>query len=398
MKIGILIAGLFPYGAERAAIRLAQGMKERGMDVSILVTDAPPPIRVENVPVIPMLHGEKLNLFQEFLYAPIQYIRLRRLIKKEKFDILISFMERANIFNLTLAGSHRRILTVHIYLKRNFKETGVLRRVFTKIFYTLFLHRAERVLCVSKASMDDFANTFHIKPDKLGVIYNPCDIKHLLSLAQEPIEAQYRRLFERDVIINVGRFDKQKGQWYLIRAFKKILNTISDVRLILLGDGELRGYAESLANDLGIRDKVHFLGFQQNPLKFMSRATVFSFPSLWEGYPVALVEALICKAAIVAADCKSGPRELLAPDTDFSQVAEGIEKAKYGILTPPFDGEFKDAQAPLTKEESILAEALLLLLQDTSLRVRYKQVSCQRIDAFRTERIIEEWMDLLKTL
>ena len=78
MKIGILIAGLVPYGAERAAIRLAQGMKEMGIDVSILVTDAPPLIRVENVPVIPMLHGEKLNLFQEFLYAPLQYIRLRR--------------------------------------------------------------------------------------------------------------------------------------------------------------------------------------------------------------------------------------------------------------------------------------------------------------------------------
>ncbi len=398
MKIGILTAGLVPYGAERAAIRLAQGMKERGIDVSILVADAPPPIRVENVPVIPILHGEKLNLFQEFLYAPLQYVRLRRLIKKEKFDIIISFMERANIFNLTLAGSHRRILTVHIYLTRNFKESGVLRRIFTKIFYTLFLHRADRVLCVSKASMDDFASIFHIKPDKLGVIYNPCDIEHLLSLAQEPIEAQYRKLFEGDVIINVGRFNKQKGQWYLIRAFKKILNTIPDVRLVFLGDGELQGCMEKLANDLGIMDKVHFLGFQQNPLKFVSRATVFSFPSLWEGYPVALVEALICGMPIVSADCKSGPRELLAPDTHFSRTTEGIEQGQFGILTPPFDGEFKDADSPLTQEESTLAEALLLLLQDNSLRERYKQVSCQRIDAFRTERIIEEWMDLLKNL
>jgi glycosyltransferase involved in cell wall biosynthesis len=177
-----------------------------------------------------------------------------------------------------------------------------------------------------------------------------------------------------------------------------MLSTISDVRLVFLGDGELRGYAEKLTNDLGIVDKVHFLGFQQNPFKFMSRATVFSFPSLWEGFPVALVEALICKAAVVAADCKSGPRELLAPDTDFSRTAQGIEKAEYGILIPPFDGKFKDADSPLTKEESTLAEALLLLLQDSSLRERYKQVSCQRIDAFRTDRIIDEWMDLLKNV
>ncbi len=74
------------------------------------------------------------------------------------------------------------------------------------------------------------------------------------------------------------------------------------------------------------------------------------------------------------------------------------KQGQFGILTPPFDGEFKDADSPLTKEESILAEALLLLLQDNSLRERYKQVSCQRIDAFRTERIIEEWMDVFKNL
>lgn len=396
MNIAILIAGLVPYGAQRAAIRLAEGIKEGGIDVSILVTDAPSPISVKNVPVISMLHGENLNLFQEFLYAPLQYIRLHRLIKKEKFDIIISFMERANIFNLTLVGNHRRILTVHNYLKRNLIENGFLRRIFTKIFYTLFLHRADQVFCVSKVSMDDFANTFHIKPDKLGVIYNPCDIEQIQSLAQEPIEAQYHKLFEGNVIINVGRFHKQKGQWYLIRAFKEVLKTIPDVRLVFLGTGELQSYAEKLASDLGITDKVHFLGFQQNPLKFVSQATVFAFPSLWEGFPVALVEALICKVAVVAADCKSGPRELLAPNTNPSHVAQGIEQSEYGVLTPPFDGEFKDADSPLAKEELILADALLLLLQDNSLRERYKQASCQRIEVFRTDRIVQEWMSLLK--
>jgi len=398
MKIGILIASLTPYGAEIAAIRLGEGLKERGMHVSILVTDAPPPMRVENVPVIPILHGGNLNLFQEFLYAPVQYIRLHRLIKKEKIDILISFMERANIFNLTLPGKHRRILTVHIYLKREFKESGIWRRISTTIFYTLFLHRADRLLCVSRASVADFLNMFPIKSDKLGVMRNPCDIEHLLSLAHEPIEAHYRKLFERKVIIHVGQFRKQKGQWYLIRAFKKILETMPDIRLVFLGDGELQSYAETLVNDLGIKDKVYFLGYQMNPLKFMSRATVFAFPSLWEGYPVALVEALICKVPIISADCKSGPRELLAPDTDFSHVAKGIERGQFGILIPPFDGEFKDANAPLTKQELMLAEALLMLLQDDSLQEHYKRLGHQRAEVFGTDHVVEEWMNIFKNL
>ena len=398
MKIGILIARLTPYGAERAAIHIGEGFKKRGVDVTIIVTDTPPPMKVENVPVVALLHGSDLNLFQEFLYAPVQYIRLCRLMRKEKIDVLISFMERANIFNLTLPGNHRRILTVHTFLRRSFKENKISRKIATRILYALFLHRANRIFCVSRAMMDDFSNTFSVKSDKLGVMHNPCDVEQMLSLAQEPIEARYRKLFEGNVIIHVGRFTKDKGQWYLIRAFKKILGTTPDVELVLLGDGELRGYAEKLANDLGIMDKVHFLGFQQNPLKFMSRATVFSFPSLWEGFPGAPVEALICGTAVVAADCKSGPRELLAPDTDFSQTARGIEQSKYGILIPPFDGEFKDANTPLTKEESMLAEALMRLLQDNSLRQHYKQVGRERTDIFRTDRVIEKWMNVLKEL
>jgi glycosyltransferase involved in cell wall biosynthesis len=396
MKIAILIAGLVPYGAQRAALCLGEGLKKRGIDITLIVTDAPPPVRVKSVPVVSVLHGSGLNSFQKFLYAPVQYIRLCRLIKKEKFDVIISFMERANIFNLALPGSYRRILTVHTFVRRSFKERNIVVRISTKILYALLLHRADRILCVSKVLMDDFPNTFPVKSNKLAVMYNPYNIEQIQSLAQEPIEAQFSKLFEGNTIIHVGRFTKDKGQWYLIRAFKEILKTIPDVKLVLLGDGELRGYAESLAKDLGIADKVHFLGFQQNPFKFISRATVFAFPSLWEGFPVALVEALVCKAAAVAADCKSGPRELLAPNTDLSHIAQEIEQSEYGVLISPFDGKFKDADSPLTKEESILAEALLLLLQDNSLRERYKQAGCQRTEVFRTDRIVQKWMSLLK--
>ncbi|UCE99388.1 MAG: glycosyltransferase [Planctomycetota bacterium] len=398
MKTAILIARLTPYGAERAAIRLAEGFKKKGIDVTVIVTDTSPAVKVKNVTVIPLLRGSDLNPFQKFIYAPLQYIRLYRLMKREKIGVLISFMERANIFNLALPGRHRRILTIHTFIKRSLKERNIIVRTSTKILYTLFLHRAYQILCVSKALMDDFPNIFPVNSNKLAVMYNPCNIEQIQSLAQQPIETQFHKLFDGNVIIHAGRFTKDKGQWYLIRSFKKILETIPNVELVFLGDGKLRGYAESLAYALGLKDKVHFLGFQQNPFKFISRATVLSFPSLWEGFPVALVEALICGAAIVATDCKSGPRELLAPDTDFSQVAREIEQSKYGILVPPLDGEFKKADAPLTKEEEMLAEALLTLLQDDLLRQHYKQVGYQRTDKFRTDRIVEEWMSVLEKL
>jgi hypothetical protein len=177
MKIGILIVTLIPYGAEKAALSLALGLKKRGIDITLIVTDAPPPVRVKSVPVISILHGSGLNSFQKFLYAPLQYIRLYQIIKKEQFDVLISFMERANIFNISLPGKQKRIVTIHSFLKRSLKERDAIKRLSAKLFYTLFMSRADLITCVSKASMDDFLNMFPINPEKLEVMYNPCDIE-----------------------------------------------------------------------------------------------------------------------------------------------------------------------------------------------------------------------------
>lgn len=397
MKIGILIAELGPYGAEKVAVRLAQVLKKYGVDATILLTDRSPSIEVEDISLVPMLRGYGgLSLTKKLFYAPVQYIRLYQAIKREKIDILISFMERANIFCITLPGKCRRITTVHNFMSRSIKSRHFIKRLSIKLFYRLFKNRPDLWVCVSKAASSDLAETFNIDPDKVKTMYNPLDLEMAAALARERLEDKYRDLLKGNSILHVGRIDKQKGHWYLLRAFWKVLETLPDAKLILLGDGELRGYVESLANDLGIREKVHFLGIQDNPFKFMSRASVFVINSLWEGLPTVLVEALSCEAAIVAADCKSGPREILAPETDPAKVAQEIEKAQYGILVPSFNGRFKDAESPLTKEESMLAEALLILLQDNALRKHYKQSCLERTEAFEMSHIIEQWMGLFE--
>lgn len=396
MRIAILIPTLELYGAEGAAVRLAKGLSNRGVDVSLLLTDVSTSVEIDNVRVIPLSFTDGLTLIEEFLYAPIQYLRLCRVLNREKFDIVVSFMERANIFNLALTGKQHRILSVRTSLKRSFKESGITREIFTKLLYKFLIHKADRIIFVSRGSMDDFLDIFDVNRDKVGVIYNPFDIHHMLSLAKEPIEDEYREIFEGPVIIHVGRFTKDKGQWYLIRAFKKILETVPQARLVFLGDGKLRSYAESMASDMGIINKVYFLGFQQNPLKFISRAMVCVLSSLWEGLPNVLIEAMVCKIPVVSSDCKSGPREVLAPDTNMHRTTSRIEKCKFGILIPPFDGQLKKSQIPLSRAESALAEAIVTLLQDESLRHKYQQSCLERTEAFEMSHVIEQWMELFE--
>jgi len=405
MKIGILIPELTLYGAERVALRLARGLHAAGMVVTVLLTDKPVSAEivratnVENIAIKSMLQGETLSLSKKLLYAPLQYLWLYHRIKREKIDILVSLMERANIFNVTLPGNFRRIPSIHSFLGRDLQEKpSLVHKLAPMLFYRLFRNRPDFWVCVSKGVSADFGKRFHIDPHKIITIYNPLDIDMITSLAQEKLEEEHRDLLNGNSILHVGRFTKDKGQYHLIRAFSKIQKALPDSKLILLGEGELLHAAETLADDLGLREKVHFLGFQANPFKFMSRALVLAFPSIWEGFGITLIEALCCKAAIVSADCKSGPREILSPGTDFNLVAQTIEKAEYGILVPPFDGKFREADAPLTREESILAEALLMLLQDSSLRQGYKDCGLARVEEFRADRVIKKWIDVFRHL
>ena len=94
------------------------------------------------------------------------------------------------------------------------------------------------------------------------------------------------------------------------------------VRLLILGDGPLRGELESQIDILGLADCVQLLGYVENPLRYFSRADVFVLSSHIEGLPNVLVEAMLCGCTPVATDCPTGPREVL-------------DDGRYGYLVKP---------------------------------------------------------------
>ena len=93
------------------------------------------------------------------------------------------------------------------------------------------------------------------------------------------------------------------------------------------------------------------MGFVINPHGFIARCDVFVFPSLFEGFGMAILEALACGKACISSDCSAGPREILAPGTPVSKKTDTVEMAEYGILTPVCDGLHENAVDPLTREE-----------------------------------------------
>ena len=124
------------------------------------------------------------------------------------------------------------------------------------------------------------------------------------------------------------------------------------------------------------------MGWQDNPFKYISKASIFVFSSLWEALPYALIEAMACGCPIISTDCKYGPAEIL-------------DNGKFGILTPPMDGIFYKASEPITLEEECLANEIIGLLDNEILRRKYCENSKKRVMSFNLKNSIRNYENIL---
>jgi glycosyltransferase involved in cell wall biosynthesis len=345
--------------------------------------------------------SSQVDSFLKYFYVPIYSFRLSKHLKEN--DIVVSFLERANFVNVVskIFKKHKAIISVRIDPLEYYRGRKKIILLFLKKIYP----GADLIISVSKKVKQSLVN-LGIDEAKIKVIYNPISIKESQEKSKESLN-EYAPIFKNPVLINVGRLSRQKGQWFLIRIFKEIKKEVENLKLVILGDGEFKDYLVELSKDLNLRtyvwDKnkvsedfdVYFLGSQSNPFKFLSASRLFVFTSLAEGFPNVILEAMSCKLPIVSSDCYSGPREILAPDTDFNFSTKTVEFAKYGILMPTFEDKLKKAKDILTKEELVWSGLLKEILFNEKLLSHYRTLSQKRAQEFKIENIIKEWENLL---
>jgi glycosyltransferase involved in cell wall biosynthesis len=337
-----------------------------------------------------------VSLSQNYFYRPyaffVRMVRFKKIIKSERPDSVISLGDSPNIIN-AIAGKNA-IIRVDMFLSKTRKTFS---RFFYKILIRIFFNRALKIIAVSNAIASDLTDNFGVKKERISTIYNPIDVDKIQELAKESLESQYQEIFKNPVIISTGRMTKQKGQWHLIRAFAAAKKETKNLKLVILGDGDLKPYFEELIVGYNLKNDVFLLGWQKNPFKFIAKAELFILPSLWEGLPMVLLEAMACGAPVISSDFRSGAREILAPDTDFNLETDKIEYAKYGILSPVCDENFYNSDQSLTKEEKTLCDVIINVLANKELLNSLKVKSKQRAENFDIKNIIKEW-DFLKNI
>ena len=329
--------------------------------------------------------------------------RLRRIKQAKHIDVSISHLEGADYVNILSRGGEKTILVVHGSKLADHSMVGLWKALRQKLLIPWLYRRADRVVTVSHAILTELVS-LGLARDKLITINNFFDIDGISKQARKPLERAEQALYDAaPVLITSGRLSTQKHQKPLFEIFAQLLNRQA-AKLILLGDGELREelMAHSRAQGLRTWDSwsgtpltpdwdVYFFGAKQNPFKYIHRASVFVFPSNWEGFPLALCEAMICGVPVVSTDCPTGPREILAPHTEPPprKLAVG-ERAEFGVLMPLLDdAPTHDARVKLW------SETIANLLNDPEERRRLGVAAAARMQDFSKERIARQWITLI---
>lgn len=271
------------------------------------------------------LHDGYNGIFHKFYSLLFDAFRLSLIIYKYKIETVLSFQYRSNFTNIItklLFTNHKCIVSERVYTK-DYLSCGS-RSIIYKNLVNILYNKADIITCNSSDIKTCLHKYFRISLGKIICINNGYDSKNIKSLSFKDIDLDDKHIFSngKKTILNIGRLSTQKGQKYLINAFS--LLDSNTFQLVLIGSGEDEDYLRTLVNSLGLNDSVHFLGFKCNPYRYLRVADIFAFPSLYEGFPNALVEAVILNKKIVSFEFKSGSREILR---DYS----------IGRLIPMFD-------------------------------------------------------------
>lgn len=306
MRVALAIPELVGGGAERVFVDLAEGLVTRGADVDIVVVRGGGDL-VDQVPA--GVRVVALGRRETVQCVPA----LRRYLRRERPEGLVSALSHMNLAAILAARTSgfagTVVVTQHNTLSVATGHATTARERHMARLLRVGYRWADRVVAVSTGVADDLAVTAHIPRSRIDVAYNPVIFDRLRLRSVESLVHPWADDASFRLLVAAGRLTAQKDFAGLLRALALL---DPSHRLVLLGDGPERAALQQLAAELGLADRVLFAGFVANPYPWFRRADVFVMSSAWEGLPTVLIEALAFSAPIVATDCPSGPREILA--------------------------------------------------------------------------------------
>lgn len=349
-RLTLVIGSLGGGGAERVLTILANAWVARGDAVALVTLDREAPFypldgRVAYRPL--GVAGRSAGVAAAILNNALRIRALRAAIRESRPDAVVSFVDTTNV--LTLLATRGMGVPV-VVSERTDPNHFPIGRAYGALRRWLY-PAAQAVIVQTEAAARFFSRKIR---ERTHVIPNPV----LPAPAKPPATPQVK-------IVALGRLSREKGFDLLIEAFASVACEWPEWSLEIWGEGPERSALEKLVMEAGISGRVRLPGSTQAPLSVLRAASLFVLPSRVEGFPNALLEAMAAGLPVLAADCRSGPGEI---------VRDGVD----GLLVAPGDA-------------AALAEGIRRLLGDSALRARLAARAPEVVGRFALDRVVALW-------
>lgn len=332
--VALFLPDLSGGGAERVMLLIAKHLSEAGHKVDFVLArregallDEVP----ESVRLIDLRAG--LRSLGAPALAVTATVRLTAYLRRSQPDTLMCTLTGANLAGALATRLSRcplRLVLREAVTLANVRSGFRLRLM--RVLYPV----ADKVVALTEVSRKELVEVLGIPPKQVTCIPNPVDVGRIRVQAEKPIEHPWVTQSAQPLIVAAGRLTRQKDFATLIRAFAALRKEL-DVRLAILGEGPERERLHALAVELNVGDHLLMPGFDHNPYRWLSRASVVAISSRWEGSPNVLVEALALGKQIVITEYDSSvfdyrhmPGVTLVPLDDLASMVSGLSAALRG--------------------------------------------------------------------
>lgn len=325
IKVLFFIPNLAHGGAERVLTNLVNHMDYNQFDVTVQT--------MFDVGI----YQEKLNKEVKYIGGFPWYFRgnimaykmfspefLFKHYIKGKYDIIVSYLEgtSARVIGGADCGQ-KSVCWIHIqldeqkYAAHAFRNTDEMNRVYQSF---------DRIICVSDAVCQSFKKTIKVNVPT-QVLYNTVEADVIRTMAEEAIDDI--TFDDKEInIISVAKLMKSKGYDRLVRVLKRLRENGIPAHVYIVGKGEERSNLEKLLKDNHVSEYWTFVGFKENPYKYVKNADLYVCSSRIEGFSTAVTEALIVGTPVVSTNC-SGAYELLGAQNEYGIVTDNDENSLY---------------------------------------------------------------------
>lgn len=381
LKIMFTISDYGINGISRVANDLINSFDKDRYDISLLaerVDQRYYPLD-EDIKVINLNVTSVRGYFNKIRNIFRMLVNIRKNVFVEKPDVILGVGDTINCYTLLALLFQKRpkiIITVQSELFFNAGIKYSFSNIKDRIAFIMYKHlifllyrKSDRIIAPTRHLADLIGKQCFIDRARIKVVNNPIDTSKIIEMLNEKADDFQ---FEKDAhyVGVISRLSHHKKIGDLIKSIA-ILRDKLNVKLVVIGYGPDMDNLIRLAKELDLADRIYFLGYRQNPYKYLKNIDVFVLPTDFEGFGMVLVEAMACGVPVVA--------------SDIDVLKEVIESGVNGFLVD-------------TTNSLALSECIYHLIMDKELKNRIVAKSYERVKSLDLENISRQYEDVIKEL